>query len=32
VVAAGERHGIATSLNRMLLTLARAAREVRIEE
>ena len=32
VVAAGERHGIATPLNRMLLTLARAAREVRIEE
>jgi len=32
VVAAGERHGIATPLNRMLLTLARAAREVKIEE
>jgi 2-dehydropantoate 2-reductase len=31
VVAAGERHGIATPLNRMLLTLARAAREVRID-
>jgi 2-dehydropantoate 2-reductase len=31
VVAAGERHKIATPLNRMLLTLARAAREVRIE-
>jgi 2-dehydropantoate 2-reductase len=32
VVAAGERHGIATPLNRMVLTLARAAREVRIVE
>jgi 2-dehydropantoate 2-reductase len=31
VVAAGERHGVATPLNRMLLTLARAAREVKIE-
>lgn len=31
VVAAGERHGIATPLNQMLLTLTRAAREVRIE-
>ncbi|MBV9456386.1 MAG: 2-dehydropantoate 2-reductase [Bradyrhizobium sp.] len=30
VVAAGERHGIATPLNRMLLTLARAAREVKV--
>jgi 2-dehydropantoate 2-reductase len=32
VVEAGERNGIATPLNRMLLTLARAAREVRIEK
>ena len=32
VVAAGERHGIATPLNRMLLTLARAAREMKIDE
>jgi 2-dehydropantoate 2-reductase len=32
VVAAGERHKVATPLNRMLLTLARAAREVKIEE
>jgi 2-dehydropantoate 2-reductase len=31
VVATGARHGIATPLNQMLLTLARAAREVRIE-
>lgn len=31
VVAAGERHGIATPLNRMLLTLARAAREIKID-
>lgn len=31
VVAAGERHRIATPLNRMLLTLARAAREVKID-
>ena len=30
VVEAGERHNIATPLNRMLLTLARAAREVKI--
>lgn len=30
VVAAGERYQIATPLNRMLLTLARAAREVKI--
>jgi 2-dehydropantoate 2-reductase len=31
VVAAGERHGVATPLNGMMLTLARAAREVNIE-
>lgn len=31
VVAAGERYQIATPLNRMLLTLARAAREVKID-
>jgi 2-dehydropantoate 2-reductase len=31
VVAAGAQHGIATPLNRMLLTLARAAREIKIE-
>jgi 2-dehydropantoate 2-reductase len=32
VVEVGERYGIATPLNRMLLTLARAAREVKIDE
>jgi len=31
VVAAGERYQIATPLNRVLLTLARAAREVKID-
>jgi 2-dehydropantoate 2-reductase len=31
VVAAGERYEIATPLNRMLLTLARAAREVKVD-
>lgn len=30
VVASGERNGIATPLNRMLLTLARAAREMKV--
>jgi len=30
VVAAGERNGVATPLNQMLLTLARAAREIKI--
>jgi 2-dehydropantoate 2-reductase len=32
VVEAGERHGLATPLNRMVLTLARAAREVKVGE
>jgi 2-dehydropantoate 2-reductase len=32
VVAAGERYQMATPLNRMLLTLARSAREVKVGE
>jgi len=32
VVAAGERYGVTTPLNRMLLTLARSAREVKVGE
>jgi 2-dehydropantoate 2-reductase len=31
VVEAGERHGLATPLNRMMLTLGRAARQVKVE-